>query len=512
MCCILKLGLRLYEQEHAVAMKASVKVREGQRPLVRAKVPVSFFCGVPLFSGITVGNERELALHVGSDLDTGPSCRLSYRPNDSHTPLAVLFKTGFGLWGSPYGSPFTIAAEFNIAPRREQNVSFRLRLKPRLGNFSFRKHFCSGTATNSTSRPSPTLNSHAATVEEDMAPSERIHMESNGATGAADDDFRYDCGLSPLGLGHGSGLKVREKECYISGEANGNGLLPHPEMEMETQGVVEVGSPSASMEALKHHPSENGDQALHVTEPSHMNAIVVSNSDAENHRRRCLQSAGSDPRSWSLSVNSVIPFGKHAAGRVQWGMRLPSNPFDDGGGTFYGFKLPVLVLDKISIGSIDTRKKIHSSNFLLEREPLNFASSFDDSMEGGAQVGLLASMCYSMRSQIHNLHTESRLMKKNLEDLKNEILGNRAPPAKPQNRPTTPDENLIRSQLFDELQKKTNGSRNGQKDRNGDTKGAHGEQDQDTLFLNLPGDSLSMEKFTGEPGAKARGLIERTVK
>ena len=57
------------------------KLREGQKPLVREKVPLNIL-GLPLVSGIYAEDNKEFCLHLGTFWDTGPAFKHAYKPND----------------------------------------------------------------------------------------------------------------------------------------------------------------------------------------------------------------------------------------------------------------------------------------------------------------------------------------------------------------------------------------------------------------------------------------------
>ncbi|PSS13808.1 POU domain, class 2, transcription factor 2 like [Actinidia chinensis var. chinensis] len=117
-------------------MKASLKFREDQKPLVRAKIPLSIL-GFPFQSGIVAGESKELALNLATSFASGPSLKLAYRPNDSLNPFTFVFKTGIGAFGSPISSPMCMSAEFNHLGT--QNPSFFIHFKPRFGDFCLKK-------------------------------------------------------------------------------------------------------------------------------------------------------------------------------------------------------------------------------------------------------------------------------------------------------------------------------------------------------------------------------------
>ncbi|XP_044509807.1 uncharacterized protein LOC123228438 [Mangifera indica] len=117
-------------------MKASLKFREDQKPLLRAKVPLSIL-GLPFQSGIIAGESKELTLNLSTFFESGPSVRIAYRPNDTWNPFSMVVKTGTGPFGSPISSPILMSAEFNLLGRG--NPSFMLHFKPQFGDFSIKK-------------------------------------------------------------------------------------------------------------------------------------------------------------------------------------------------------------------------------------------------------------------------------------------------------------------------------------------------------------------------------------
>lgn len=117
-------------------MKASLKFRDEQKPVLRAKVPLSIL-GLPFQSGIVAGESKELTLNLSTFFESGPAVKLAYRPNDSWNPFSVVVKTGTGSFGSPISSSMLMSAEFSLL--RGGNPSFMLHFKPRLGDFSIKK-------------------------------------------------------------------------------------------------------------------------------------------------------------------------------------------------------------------------------------------------------------------------------------------------------------------------------------------------------------------------------------
>ncbi|KAL6655341.1 hypothetical protein ACP70R_006167 [Stipagrostis hirtigluma subsp. patula] len=115
-------------------MKASIKFRDDDRPLLRAKVPVGVL-GLPFLSGLSAGGDaKDLRFDLSTAFPSGPALRLSYRPNDPLQPFALSVRTGLGPLGSPSRAPFALAAEFNVLSSNPP--AFSLLFKPRVGDFA----------------------------------------------------------------------------------------------------------------------------------------------------------------------------------------------------------------------------------------------------------------------------------------------------------------------------------------------------------------------------------------
>ncbi|XP_010517726.1 PREDICTED: uncharacterized protein LOC104793133 [Camelina sativa] len=126
-------------------MKASMKLREEQKPILKAKVPLSLL-GLPFQSGIVAGESKELTLNLSTFFESGPSFKIAYRPNDTWNPFSVIVKTGTGSFGSPISSSMLMTAEFNLVGKG--NPSFMLHFKPRFGDFSIKKSHSSSSSSS----------------------------------------------------------------------------------------------------------------------------------------------------------------------------------------------------------------------------------------------------------------------------------------------------------------------------------------------------------------------------
>lgn len=120
-------------------MKASLKFREEQKPLFKAKVPLNIL-GLPFQSTLSGGDTKELCLTLGTFFESGPAFRFSYRPNDAFNPFSLVIKTGIGHFGSPVEAPMTMSAEFNFASGNSNSTPvFSLHFKPQFGDFTLKK-------------------------------------------------------------------------------------------------------------------------------------------------------------------------------------------------------------------------------------------------------------------------------------------------------------------------------------------------------------------------------------
>uniref|UniRef100_A0A7N1A361 Uncharacterized protein n=1 Tax=Kalanchoe fedtschenkoi TaxID=63787 RepID=A0A7N1A361_KALFE len=119
-------------------MKASLKFRgDEQKPLLRAKLPLNVV-NFPFQSGLVAGHSKELSLHLTTFFHSGPSLKLAYHPNDPSNPFTLVLKTGTGNYGSPIDSSMVISAQFNLLGHT-RNPTFFLHVRPRFGDFRFRK-------------------------------------------------------------------------------------------------------------------------------------------------------------------------------------------------------------------------------------------------------------------------------------------------------------------------------------------------------------------------------------
>jgi hypothetical protein len=95
-------------------MKASIKFRDEDRSLMRAKVPIGVL-GLPFQSSLSaVGDPRELCFSLSIAFASSSALRLSYRPNDHGLAFTLTVRAGVGPLSSPACAPFTLAVEFSL--------------------------------------------------------------------------------------------------------------------------------------------------------------------------------------------------------------------------------------------------------------------------------------------------------------------------------------------------------------------------------------------------------------
>ncbi|GLJ46111.1 hypothetical protein SUGI_0971250 [Cryptomeria japonica] len=97
-------------------MKASLKLREAQKSLVRAKIRINIL-GLSLISGIAVGGSKILCLHMGTFWDAGPAVKVAYKGNDTWNPFSMVLKMGIGEWGSPSAAALAMTIQINLLVR-----------------------------------------------------------------------------------------------------------------------------------------------------------------------------------------------------------------------------------------------------------------------------------------------------------------------------------------------------------------------------------------------------------
>ncbi|XP_025014594.2 uncharacterized protein LOC8266978 [Ricinus communis] len=299
-------------------MKASLKFREEQKPLFRAKVPLTIL-GLPFQSGIVAGESKELTLNLSTFFESGPSIKIAYRPNDVFNPFSLVVKTGMGAFGSPISSSLLMSAEFNLLSIG--NPSFMLHFKPKFGDFSIKKSQSSSA------------------------------FDKNGNwTGSLDnlnDDGSIEVVDSPV-LSNG----LSEKKIRV---------LPQP---------------TAS-------------------------AIVGAFSGVE------------------VTASTKLPVRSRAMMNFRWGVRVPAEIKSGSSDSMAGINfrnIPFLVMNKIGIEHVDSCDDSKSKGKVMT--PLNVTKLGSELRNVD-----MAEACLSVKKQMEVLQAENGLLKKAVDDLRQEISG-----------------------------------------------------------------------------------------
>ncbi|KAH7526071.1 hypothetical protein JRO89_XSUnG0066500 [Xanthoceras sorbifolium] len=286
-------------------MKASLKFRDEQKPLFRAKVPLSIL-GLPFQSGIVAGDSKELTLNLSTFFDSGPSFKISYRPNDTWNPFSLVVKTGTGPFGSPISSSMLMSAQFDLLGRG--NPTFMLHFKPHFGDFSIKK------------------------------------------------------------------------------------------------------SQSSVLDKMASKPHENGavsedDSSINVVETPMLKKITVLPSRAAGDLAGLLSGV-------EMAARTALPVRSRAVVNFRWGVRIPAD-MKNGVGIDMK-KIPFLVMNKIGIEHVDggDRKGGTSNKAVGPEAEVSLRGNNDD----------VAEVCFNVKRQVEVLVAENGLLKRAVEDLRQEII------------------------------------------------------------------------------------------
>ncbi|KAJ7559977.1 hypothetical protein O6H91_04G109300 [Diphasiastrum complanatum] len=430
-------------------MKASVKIRDGKHPLVRAKLPLNLV-GIPALSKVSMGSSQELGLHLGTLFEVGPSCRFSYRPNDLQSPFCFTLKTGFGLWGSPDKAAVVMTAEFNLSSKG--NPSFLLRFKPRAGDFSLHKEARSEAILG---------------LDDGKKAFEYVgHDQNSVLTNSAHKERGNSILIVKENSFAGDGMESGEARVRVMDRAK----TFDPESEivfgstynLKIEGKVrDKQGVKGRKELSKEHGSDKGsdDGCVIVGVPEDSPQLEQSQGDQE-HNAFYSQKQGlsSSLRGWSLMAHSSLPIGKQAVATIRWRLGIPGNlceSFTKFPQSFSLLGLPLLVMDKVSLESVlPLRKRGWSPSGSQTHGLLQQSEEIEE-------LGRVAAMCGLMRRQMHLVHAENEVLKKTMEDMRAEMeySGNftRRLHSDTINDLLKQEENLLRAQKLDESQSKHKG-------------------------------------------------------
>ncbi|KAI4310676.1 hypothetical protein MLD38_035635 [Melastoma candidum] len=273
-------------------MKASLKFREDQKPLVRAKIPLNIL-GLPFQSGVIAGNAPELTLNLSTAFNSGPSLRLSYRPNDSSNPFSLSLKTGSGPFGSPLSSFLSLSAHFNLLHHHSvSNPVFTLNFSPSLGDFSAKKKV------------------RSLDVDPNLWRGKKVG-DANGVN-SEDDDSSIEVVENPTKVGFGGGGIGRFRELsrnVVDVPASVTGLLSGMEVGARSE-VPVMGRAVVSFRWGVRVPLEPG--ALNSSKLSKFPFLVMDKIGIEHVY--CCQSKESGQGGKKMDDGKEISDPKHGAG------------------------------------------------------------------------------------------------------------------------------------------------------------------------------------------------------
>lgn len=366
-------------------MKASLKLREGQKPLVRAKIPINIL-GLPLISGIAAGDSKELCLHLGTFWDAGPAIKFAYKPNDTWNPFSMVLKTGIGEWGSPSGAALAMSAEINLLGRG--NPSFFLNFKPQFGDFTIKKSVRSSFVL-------PTKQS-----------------EEDGLFGPKHNQAPFIPEAVKSSLTESSHSKeATPSKFQMNFNGFDNGSLNGREEDGDMENVTGSSHPSETKTGF----------ALNMAENKSSHKYQIGETLKE------LKSVGGEKllEGLSLTAHSRFPVRKHAVVQVRWGVKLPLdllNGWDVGNQSgFSTLKLPCLFLEKVSIENVEHMRSARKGSPFVSSQPTLESLMLPVIREEANELAHITGICYSMRRQLHILQTENRVLKKAMEDMSSEL-------------------------------------------------------------------------------------------
>eukprot|EP00249_Psilotum_nudum_P014106 c24672_g1_i1 orf=60-1271(+) len=372
-------------------MKASVKLRDGQTPLIRVKLPVKLL-GIPLFSSAALGNRQELALRVGTSLEAGPAFEVvytPYTPNGLARSLSLVLKTGCGPWGSPVRAPVAMAAEFNLLSGN--SPAFRLWVKPQVGDFGLSKGFCCPVPND---RSESRLPSDEVRGRTDALGSSGVVFTNNFGVGIGDRHRSWHGDTwSPTVVEADGDRLVASTSCLVDDA----GSFIQERMEADWEHLEEFNSanrPSTS--------STNGKTSQH-----RMEGEYVEQGKGLQQGLSALV-AGSYLRAYtSLSIS------RKARVQIRWRIRQVRS---DVTFSFAGFSnippftvplLPTLCVDKIKVENMVDFKQRNSPHL-------------EDS-EDTRKLAQLETLCCSMNNTLRLVQLENKSLKCAIEDMRSEI-------------------------------------------------------------------------------------------
>lgn len=443
-------------------MKASVTFREEKSPLIRMKFPVTL-AGFPLASGIVLGDNQDLALHLGTPPEACPSVKIAYQPNLASSPLSLILKAGIGPWGPPRTAALSISAELRFS-KAASGPFFTVHVKPRLGDFSLRKlvKLASFGALADTPNVIKESFSHSQSSSQSRRKSNSIHRLASEAPCAAPIVVDKSCpgifdeteaankvmppsshgyfgdapALTPLQLDKGSlytpmpyrGQPFTRMHDGISEEADsvdnwGNDYVKIEDFDNSNRRFHEDDMNFSSKRSHDDRISNFNNFNDHDSPPeSPLSASAHSGSCLnEQNTASVIKTADFLPvpwcvgvdeslRGWSLHAHTSLPLGSQTALRFRWGVNAHRDFLQGWDSQLSSFKLPFLHLQKISL---------MTTGFALEtcKQGVGQLPTLPQ-YEEIHELSPVAALCGSMKRQLQLLYAENQVLKKAMEEMK----------------------------------------------------------------------------------------------
>lgn len=435
-------------------MKASVTFREERSPLIRMKFPVTL-AGFPLASGIVLGDNQDLALHVGTRPEACPSVKVAYQPNMPSFPLSLVIKAGIGPWGPPRAAGLSIAAEVRFS-KAALGPFFTIHIKPRLGDFSVRKVAklvgfgapvdaskgteggCTHSRSRRRSQSRRESHSHCRSFS-DTAHSPIVSIEKGRS--AVFDDSEAANKVMPRG-GHGvygdahalTPLQLDKSSLFTPMPFRGPSFhTMHEGILEEAEAVDNWGNDYVKIDDYEHSSRGTHEDDIHVDHKRQSGAespvsASIGGGSGLNEQESPTAVDGiaaslvpwrlgvdESMRGWSLHAHSSLPLGAQTALKLRWGVNAHRDFLRGWDNRHGSVKLPYLYLQKVSVVTRgitpDSRK---------ENDPVGQLQAFSQD-EDIHELSPVAALCGSMKRQLQLLYAENQVLKKAMEEMKTQF-------------------------------------------------------------------------------------------
>ncbi|KAH7278572.1 hypothetical protein KP509_38G047100 [Ceratopteris richardii] len=438
-------------------MEASVTFRDEKCPLIRMKFPMTL-AGFQLASGVALGDDQDLSVHVGTRSAACPSVKVSYQPNVLDSPISVRLKAGISPWGPPRAASLSVSAELRFS-KTFTSPLFSVHVKPRLGDFNLRKmvrlatfgaqvdafrvvqegqnygqrhiqiHTQSHNSSNTLSEPAHLL---VASGEKDQ-PDVFNHREI--PEGGTSDSHRLSNSiphLTPIRLERGSlftpiqpfnNLYDIVSEGADSVDNWGNDFVRIEKFDHYHRQDQEAEVILSNSNSEERTPNSNNPMEHQLRPESPLPTFRVGESEQVTPSALRALEASSVPwhlgadeskKGWILHAHSNLPLGSQTALKFKWGVNGLNDFSESLDRDFSSLRLPYLHLQKISLVVTDFAPDSHKQDVFAAGDQRLTMSQYDEIHE----LSPVASLCGSMKHQLELLHAENKVLRKAMEEMK----------------------------------------------------------------------------------------------